>query len=30
MIEAPQSGSVVRVSPVRYGGIMPYATRLIG
>ncbi|MDI5981807.1 NlpC/P60 family protein [Amycolatopsis magusensis] len=30
MIEAPHSGSVVKVSPVRYGGIMPYATRLIG
>nr|WP_179956788.1 NlpC/P60 family protein [Amycolatopsis anabasis] len=30
MVEAPQSGSVVKVSPVRYGGIMPYATRLIG
>lgn len=30
MVEAPQSGSYVRVSPVRYGGIMPYATRLIG
>ncbi|SFQ56448.1 NlpC/P60 family protein [Amycolatopsis arida] len=30
MIEAPHSGSRVKVSPVRYGGIMPYATRLIG
>jgi cell wall-associated NlpC family hydrolase len=30
MVEAPQSGSVVKISPVRYGGIMPYATRLIG
>ncbi len=30
MVEAPQSGSVVKVSSVRYGGIMPYATRLIG
>jgi cell wall-associated NlpC family hydrolase len=30
MVEAPQSGSYVKVSPVRYGGIMPYATRLIG
>ena len=29
MIEAPYSGSSVRVSPVRYGGIMPYATRLL-
>ncbi|OAP20532.1 MULTISPECIES: NlpC/P60 family protein [Amycolatopsis] len=30
MVEAPQSGSYVRVTSVRYGGIMPYATRLIG
>jgi peptidoglycan DL-endopeptidase RipA len=30
MIEAPESGMVVRVTPVRYGGIMPYATRLVG
>ena len=30
MVEAPQSGSLVRVTSVRYGGIMPYATRLIG
>ena len=30
MVEAPQSGSVVRVSAVRYGGIMPFAVRLIG
>lgn len=30
MVEAPQSGLRVRVAPVRYGGIMPYATRLIG
>lgn len=29
MIEAPQSGSVVQISPVRYGGIMPYATRVL-
>lgn len=29
MVEAPQSGLKVRVAPVRYGGIMPYATRLI-
>ncbi|WP_399344957.1 NlpC/P60 family protein [Umezawaea sp. Da 62-37] len=29
MVEAPYSGSSVRVSPVRYGGIMPYATRLL-
>ncbi|WP_199542530.1 NlpC/P60 family protein [Prauserella sp. PE36] len=30
MIEAPYSGGYVRVVPVRYGDIMPYATRLIG
>lgn len=30
MIEAPYSGGHVRIAPVRYGGIMPYATRLIG
>ena len=30
MIEAPESGMVVRVTPVRYGDILPYATRLIG
>jgi cell wall-associated NlpC family hydrolase len=30
MIEAPQSGMVVRVAPVRYGDILPYATRLVG
>ncbi|WP_116048200.1 NlpC/P60 family protein [Amycolatopsis palatopharyngis] len=30
MIEAPYSGARVRVAPVRYGGIMPYATRLVG
>ncbi|WP_374202688.1 NlpC/P60 family protein [Amycolatopsis sp. GM8] len=30
MIEAPESGMVVRVTPVRYGGIVPYATRLVG
>ncbi|RKT55982.1 NlpC/P60 family protein [Saccharothrix australiensis] len=29
MIEAPYSGSSVRIAPVRYGGIMPYATRLL-
>jgi cell wall-associated NlpC family hydrolase len=29
MVEAPESGAVVKVSTVRYGGIMPYATRLI-
>lgn len=30
MIEAPYSGAHVRIAPVRYDGIMPYATRLIG
>jgi len=30
MVEAPQSGTVVRVASVRYGGLLPYATRLIG
>jgi len=30
MVEAPQSGLRVRIAPVRYGGIMPYAIRLIG
>ncbi|WP_433716584.1 NlpC/P60 family protein [Nocardia sp. CA-084685] len=29
MVEAPQSGEVVRVSPVREGGIMPYAVRIV-
>ncbi|WP_309110784.1 NlpC/P60 family protein [Saccharothrix sp.] len=29
MVEAPYSGSYVRVAPVRYGGIMPYAVRLL-
>ncbi|WP_127783084.1 NlpC/P60 family protein [Rhodococcus sp. X156] len=29
MIEAPQSGSYVKISPVRYGGIMPYAVRML-
>jgi cell wall-associated NlpC family hydrolase len=29
MIEAPYSGSQVRIAPVRYGGIMPYATRVL-
>ncbi|MFR9750109.1 NlpC/P60 family protein [Nocardia sp. 004] len=28
MVEAPQSGDVVKVSPVREGGIMPYAVRV--
>lgn len=30
MIEAPQSGMHVRVTPVRYGDILPYAVRMIG
>ncbi|MFI9502967.1 NlpC/P60 family protein [Nocardia sp. NPDC052566] len=29
MVEAPQSGEVVRVSPVREGGIMPFAVRIV-
>ncbi|MFI9812092.1 NlpC/P60 family protein [Saccharothrix variisporea] len=29
MVEAPYSGSAVRVAPVRYGGIMPYAVRVL-
>ena len=29
MIEAPQSGGVVQISPVRYGGMAPNAVRLI-
>ncbi|RJO68259.1 NlpC/P60 family protein [Nocardia panacis] len=29
MVEAPQSGEVVKVSAVRNGGIMPYAVRII-
>nr|WP_221333549.1 NlpC/P60 family protein [Nocardia transvalensis] len=29
MVEAPESGDVVKVSPVREGGIMPYAVRLL-
>lgn len=29
MIEAPYSGSAVRVTPVRYNEIMPYAVRLL-
>ncbi|WP_411512283.1 DIP1281 family NlpC/P60 protein [Corynebacterium sp. ES2794-CONJ1] len=29
MIEAPQSGSTVRISDVRWGGMSPYAVRLI-
>lgn len=30
MIEAPESGSTVKISPVRYSGVSPYAVRLIG
>nr|WP_239575517.1 NlpC/P60 family protein [Actinokineospora baliensis] len=29
MVEAPYSGSVVRIAPVRYGGIVSYATRIL-
>lgn len=29
MVEAPQSGDVVKISPVRMAGIMPYAVRLV-
>ncbi|MCE6998859.1 NlpC/P60 family protein [Saccharothrix sp. S26] len=29
MVEAPYSGSHVRIAPVRYAGIMPYATRVL-
>ncbi|MCJ0906154.1 NlpC/P60 family protein [Rhodococcus sp. ARC_M6] len=29
MLEAPQSGSSVMVSPVRWGGMTPYAVRLV-
>lgn len=29
MIEAPYSGSRVRIAPVRYGGIVPQATRVL-
>ncbi|MGK8522925.1 NlpC/P60 family protein [Nocardia asteroides] len=29
MVEAPQSGDVVKVSPVREGGLMPYAVRVV-
>jgi peptidoglycan DL-endopeptidase RipA len=29
MIEAPYSGSRVRIAAVRYGGIVPYATRVL-
>lgn len=30
MIEAPNSGSTVKISPVRWSGMSPYAVRLIG
>ena len=30
MVEAPESGDVVKVSPVREGGIMPFAVRIPG
>jgi cell wall-associated NlpC family hydrolase len=29
MVEAPYSGSRVRIAPVRYGGIVPFATRVL-
>jgi cell wall-associated NlpC family hydrolase len=29
MIEAPFSGTTVRISPVRYGGIMPFVVRVL-
>ncbi|WP_415830373.1 NlpC/P60 family protein, partial [Kibdelosporangium persicum] len=29
MVEAPYSGSRVRITPVRYGGLVPYVTRLL-
>ncbi|WP_374107284.1 NlpC/P60 family protein [Rhodococcus sp. BP-313] len=29
MLEAPQSGDVVKVSPVRYDGMTPYAVRMV-
>ncbi|WP_147124150.1 NlpC/P60 family protein, partial [Nocardia neocaledoniensis] len=29
MIEAPESGDVVKISPVREDGIMPYAVRIV-
>jgi len=29
MVEAPYSGGHVRVTPVRYGGIVPFVTRLL-
>ena len=30
MVEAPQSGSVVKISPLRTSGAMPYVVRLTG
>ncbi|WP_281032877.1 NlpC/P60 family protein [Nocardia brevicatena] len=30
MVEAPESGDVVKVSPVREAGIMPFAVRIVG
>ncbi|WP_176224721.1 NlpC/P60 family protein [Rhodococcus sp. 1168] len=29
MLEAPQSGDIVKVSPVRYDGMTPYAVRMV-
>ena len=29
MLEAPQSGDVVKVSPVRWSGMTPYAVRMV-
>ncbi|MET0234444.1 MAG: NlpC/P60 family protein [Kibdelosporangium sp.] len=29
MVEAPYSGSRVRIAPVRYGGLVPYAARVL-
>jgi cell wall-associated NlpC family hydrolase len=29
MLEAPQSGSTVRISPVRWDGMTPYAVRMV-
>lgn len=29
MIEAPESGDVVKISPVRWGGMSPYAVRML-
>ncbi|MFD2416989.1 NlpC/P60 family protein [Amycolatopsis pigmentata] len=30
MVEAPESGKTVRVTPVRYADIVPFATRVVG